>query len=133
MKKPSADLNQNGETLLTSGITGQDLVIRGQAWRPPWRCKDTDEVSDENVEAAGPMMKAGEVFDEEMGATEDTTENGEDKVEAAGSLSKAEEVIDKEIVTADHSDAVKMSGYLIIFLPVSLTVLFLTSQSDKCW
>jgi hypothetical protein len=67
--------------------------------------KDTDEVRDENVEVAGPMMKAGEVLEEEMGATEDTTENGEDKVEAASSMSKAEEVIDKEIVTADHSDA----------------------------
>ena len=32
---------------------------------------------DENVEAAGPMMKDGEVFDKDMGAQEDTTENGE--------------------------------------------------------
>jgi uncharacterized protein YfkK (UPF0435 family) len=32
---------------------------------------DTDEVSNEYVEAAGPMMKAEEVLDEEMGATTD--------------------------------------------------------------
>ena len=43
-------------------------------------------MSDEHVEAAGPMMKVGEVFDEEI---EDATENNEEKVETAGSLSKA--------------------------------------------
>ena len=41
---------------------------------------------DEHVEAAGPMMKVGEVFDEKI---EDATENNEEKVETAGSLSKA--------------------------------------------
>ena len=67
---------------------------------------DTDEVSNEYVEAAGPMMKAEEVLDEEMGATTDTTENGEEKVKAAGSLSKVEEIIGKEIVAADPRDAI---------------------------
>ena len=36
-------------------------------------------MSNEYVEADGPMMKAEEVLDEEMGATTDTTENGEEK------------------------------------------------------
>jgi hypothetical protein len=62
-------------------------------------------VSDANVEAAGPMMKAGEVFDEEIEATEDTTENGEDIIEEARSMSKADVMIDTEIAKADHSDA----------------------------
>ena len=43
----------------------------------------------ENIKAAGQMMMAREVFDEEMGAGEDTTENGEAKVEVVCSLSKA--------------------------------------------
>ena len=44
---------------------------------------------DEYIKAAGQMMMAREVFDEEMGAEEDTTEIGEAKVEVVGSMSKA--------------------------------------------
>jgi hypothetical protein len=78
-------------------------------------------VSDEYVEAAGPIFKAREVFDKEIGATEHNTDNGE---ESQLVLIKAEEMIDNEIVAADHRDA-KGLVTLIIF-PVSLTVLHLT-------
>ena len=84
--------------------------------------KDTDEVSDEYVEAAGPIFKAGEVFDKEIGATEDNTDIGEESQLVL--RSKAEEMIDNEIGAADHKDA-KGLVTLIIF-PVSLTVLHLT-------
>ena len=65
--------------------------------------KDTDEVSDEYVEAAGPIFKAGEVFDKEIGATEHNTDNGEESQLVLSS--KAEEMIDNEILAADHRDA----------------------------
>ena len=78
-------------------------------------------MSDEYVEAAGPIIKAWEVFDKEIGATEHNTDNGE---ESQLVLSKAEEMIDNEIVAADHREA-KGLVTLIIF-PVSLTVLHLT-------
>ena len=48
-------------------------------------------MSDEYVEAAGPIFKAGEVFDKEIGATEHNTDNGK---ESQLVLSKAEEMID---------------------------------------
>ena len=83
--------------------------------------KDTDEVSAEYVEAAGPIFKAGEVFVKQIGATEYNTDNGE---ESQLVLSKAEEMINNEIVAADHREA-KGLVTLIIF-PVSLTVLHLT-------
>ena len=65
--------------------------------------KDTDEVSDEYVEAAGPIFKAGEVFDKEIGATEHNTDNGEESQLVLSS--KAEEMIDNGILAADHRDA----------------------------
>ena len=74
-------------------------------------------MSDEYVEAAGPIFKAGEVFDKEIGATEYNTDNGE---ESQLVLSKAEEMINNEIVAAHHRDAEGLVT-LIIF-PVSLTV-----------
>ena len=58
-------------------------------------------MSDEYVEAAGPIFKAGEVFDKEIGATEHNTDIGEE------------------------SQLVLRSKALIIF-PVSLSVLHLT-------
>ena len=66
-------------------------------------CDATDEVRYENIKAAGQMMMAREVFDEEMGAGEDTTENGEAKVEVVCSLSKAQEVFDKEMAADDNT------------------------------
>jgi hypothetical protein len=70
--------------------------------------KDKDEVSDEYVEAAGPIFKAGEVFDKEIGATEHDTDIGEESQLVP--RSKAEEMIDNEIGAADHKDA-KGLGY----------------------
>jgi hypothetical protein len=75
------------------------------------------ELSDEYVEAAGPIFKAGELFDKEIVATEHNTDIGEESQLVL--RSKAE-----EIGAADHKDA-KGLVTLIIF-PVSLTVLHLT-------
>ena len=60
-------------------------------------------MSAEYVEAAGPIFKAGEVFEKEIGATEDNTDNGEESQLVLSS--KAEEMIDNEILAADHRDA----------------------------
>ena len=84
--------------------------------------KDTDEVSAKYVEAAGPIFKAGEVFDKEIGATEHNTDIGEESQLVL--RSKAEEMIDNEIGAADHKDAKGL--VTLIMFPVSLTVLHLT-------
>ena len=52
-------------------------------------------MSDEYVEAAGPILKAGEVFDKEIGTTYHNTDNGEESQLVL--RSKAEEMIDNEI------------------------------------
>ena len=68
-------------------------------------------MSDEYVEAAGPIFKAGEVFDKEIGATEHNTDIGEES----------------QLVLRSKADHKGAKGLVtLIMFPVSLTVLHLT-------
>ena len=69
-------------------------------------------MSDEYVEAAGPIFKAGEVFDKEIGATEHNTDNGEESQLVLSS--KAEEMIDNEILAADHRHAKGLVTFIFL-------------------
>ena len=74
------------------------------SFKRSWQYYNTEDKieSDDYVEAgAGQIMMAGEVFDEEIDATEEMIESAA-CFQAAGPIMKLGEVVDKEVEATNH-------------------------------